>query len=91
MDMGHPQMKLLDEAPLPRVFKVNRKADISGVSGVGHVADGVMFYDGTTVIYWRTQVPSVVVFHDLQHLLDIHGHGGATTIEWVEPWNPAKC
>jgi len=77
-------MKLLDRAPLPRRFKLMRKADISGISGVGHVADGVTFYDGTTVIYWRTQYASCVVFHSLEHLLAIHGHEGATNVEWID-------
>jgi hypothetical protein len=80
--MGHPQMKLLDFAPPPRLFKLIRTTDISGVSGAGHVADGVTFYDGTTVVYWRTDYASVVVFHSLEHLLAIHGHEGATHVEW---------
>lgn len=84
--MGHQEMKLLtvDDAPLPRRFRLLRTEDVSGVSGVGHVADGVMFYDHTTVIYWRTSHASAVFFKDINDLLSIHGHGGATTIDWID-------
>jgi hypothetical protein len=77
-------MKLLNDAAPPRIFRLVRKTDISGVSGTGHVADGVTFYDGTTAIYWRTEFASMVVFQSLEHLLRIHGHDGATTIEWMD-------
>jgi hypothetical protein len=58
--------------------------DVSGVSGIGHVADGITFYDGTTVVYWRTVVASLVIFKDLESMIKIHGHGGTTSIEWVD-------
>lgn len=61
-----------------------RKEDISGVSGTGHVADGVVFHDGTSVIYWRTQHASIAIYKSLDDLLAIHGHEGATGIEWVD-------
>lgn len=64
-----------------------RKQDVSGVSGTGHVADGVVFYDGTTVIYWRTEIASVEVHKSLYNAIAIHGHGGSTTIEWEDPRN----
>lgn len=69
---------------LPQRFKLLRTQDVSGISGTGHVADGVCFWDGTSVIYWRTEVASVGVYHTLDDLLAIHGHDGATTIEWVD-------
>ena len=77
-------MKILNNAAEPRRFRLMRTTDISGVSGTGHVADGVCFYDGTTAIYWRTEYASLVVFHSLEHLLAIHGHEGATNVEWID-------
>ena len=86
-------MRLLANTPGPRRFKLMRKADISGVSGTGHVADGVTFYDGTTAIYWRTEYASLVIFQSLEHLLAIHGHEGSTVIEWTDKenaWQPTS-
>jgi len=39
-----------------RMFSIIRKSDESGVSGTGHVLDGVVFHNGQTVICWRTDV-----------------------------------
>lgn len=45
-----------------RVFKVHRLGDVSGTSGTGDVALGVIFPDGTTVVQWQTRARSVVVY-----------------------------
>lgn len=68
----------------PRVFRLMRAYDVSGVSGIGHVADGVTFYDGTTVLRWKGDIASTEVHECLENVLAIHGHGGATTIEWED-------
>ncbi len=62
-----------------RTFQLHRDTDVSGVSGTGVVADGVVFPDGTTVIRWRT-LPhsSTVVWDDLDAAVAVHGHAGAT-------------
>lgn len=63
-------------------FVLKREEDVSGVSGVGIVAEGVVFEDGTAVLRWRGKWPTSVVFHDrgLEAVAEIHGHGGKTTI-----------
>lgn len=64
-----------------RVFELRRSEDVSGVSGAGHVADGVVFDDGTTVLRWfpgATGVASTCVYASLQDAVRIHGHGGLT-------------
>lgn len=67
-----------------RRFKLVRKVDVSGVSGTGHVADGVIFHDGTTVVHWRTEHTSTIVFATYSDMIAIHGHGGSTEVEWVD-------
>jgi hypothetical protein len=64
-------------------FTLNRITDVSGVSGTGHVAEGVQFSDGTCVIRWLGATPSTVVWPDVDAALKVHGHGGATVLEWV--------
>jgi hypothetical protein len=63
-----------------RTFKLMRREDETGVSGKGHVADGAIFPDGTTILVWRTEISSVGVYRSLDDCRRIHGHGGKTII-----------
>lgn len=74
-----------------RSFTINREQDITGISGTGHVADGVVFPDGTTVVRWRDLGgpaaergvrPTTVVFESIDAVEALHGHNGATRIVW---------
>ena len=56
----------------PRLFKMIRNADESGVSGTGHVLDGVVFKDGKTVVAWLTQTSSIAVYNSFKDFHDIH-------------------
>ena len=68
---------------IPLTFRLIRKADVSGTSGTGHVADGVQFPDGTCVLRWRTAKSSTAVYASHADLMAIHGHDGATVCEWA--------
>ncbi|MFF6903533.1 hypothetical protein [Streptomyces hydrogenans] len=70
----------LTHTPGPRLFHLQRHHDISGVSGCGRVADGVLWPDGTATIRWRGDRPSTVHWDTLDDAQAIHGHAGATTI-----------
>ncbi len=65
---------------IPRVFRLYRDADATGVSGLGLIADGVLFSDGTCALRWLTKHHSTALYDDLKTLVDIHGHGGATRV-----------
>lgn len=67
-----------------RRFQLQRDVDVSGISGVGTVADGVVFSDGVTVVRWRGERQSTVVWPGIEDVEAIHGHGGATRIVWVD-------
>ncbi|MFE7547075.1 hypothetical protein [Streptomyces gardneri] len=69
----------------PRLFHLQRHTDISGVSGTGRVADGVLWPDGTATIRWRGERPSTVHWDALDHAQTVHGHGGATEVIWDQP------
>lgn len=71
-----------------RRFVLNRKVDTSGLSGTGIVVDGILFPDGQVVLSWRGRVHSLEVFPNIEMLMDIHGHNGATVIEWIDPPEP---
>ena len=66
-----------------RLFQLHRDLDVSGISGTGIVADGVVFPDGVTVIRWRGERRSTVVWPGVDDVEAIHGHGGATRIVWL--------
>jgi len=67
-----------------RRFVLQREEDESGVSGVGLVAEGVCFTDGTAALRWRTTFSSTAVYASMDDLLSIHGHGGKTRVVWVD-------
>jgi hypothetical protein len=67
-----------------RRFVMERDEDVSGVSGTGIVAEGVVFTDGTTVLRWVTEYTSTAIYPSVGELITIHGHGGATRLHWVD-------
>ncbi|MFD4973640.1 hypothetical protein [Streptomyces sp. NPDC058424] len=69
--------------PAPRLFVLRRDRDITGVSGVGDVADGVQWPDGTVVLRWRER-PSTAMWDSLDVMLSVHGHDGATRVVWAD-------
>lgn len=68
----------------PRRFRLVREVDESGVSGTGHVADGIVWHDGTCTVHWRTAHTSTTVFQTFADVVAIHGHGGKTRVHFVE-------
>jgi hypothetical protein len=68
-----------------RRFELQRHDDPSGVSGIGTVAEGVAFSDGTVVLRWRSKHRSTSIYPDMATVEAIHGHGGSTEVVWVDP------
>lgn len=53
------------------------------MSGVGDVAEGVVFSDGTAVIRWTSVHRSTAVYADIDELAAIHGHDGRTKVVFL--------
>lgn len=68
----------------PRRFVLRRIEDVSGVSGVGIVAEGCVFSDGIAVLRWAVALRSTAVYSSIEELEAIHGHNGATRVEWID-------
>ena len=66
----------------PRTFKIVRFEDVSGVSGVGVVAEGCVFHDGQAVLSWFGRHHTIEIAPDIQDVIAIHGHGGKTKLIW---------
>jgi hypothetical protein len=71
---------------IPRTFELVRHRDLSGVSGTGVVAEGCVFTDGSVALRWRGTNPATAVWPDLDSVLAVHGHHGATEVHWLEGW-----
>lgn len=71
-------------AAQPRTFDLVRHHDMSGVSGIGIIAQGSQFRDGQTAVQWCVPgKPRVLqVWDSLDDLLSIHGHDGLTVVEF---------
>lgn len=74
----------------PRTFELVRYHDLSGVSGTGVVAEGCVFTDGSVALRWRGNNPATAVWPDLDSVLAVHGHQGATEVRWLEPESPSE-
>ena len=62
-------------------FHLDRKEDVSGVSGVSdNIAEGVIFDDGKVVIHWNTEHSSIAIYNSILDVEIIHGHGNKTKI-----------
>lgn len=68
----------------PRRFRLMRREDETGVSGTGHVADGVRFVDGAVALRWRTDTTSTAFYDSIAAVEKIHGHGGKTEVLWLD-------
>lgn len=67
-----------------RRFVLNRKEDVSGVSGIGVVVEGVEFSDGSVALRWLGERPSMVFWKNIEDAIGIHGHEGKTLVEWID-------
>lgn len=63
-----------------KTFQLVRTEDVTGVSGTGVVAEGVVFTDGTAAMRWKTGTASTAVYESIDDVQAIHGHDGATKI-----------
>jgi len=67
-----------------RRFHLDRAIDATGVSGIGRVAEGVEFSDGTVVLRWRGPNGTTVIHNTMHSVAAVHLHGGMTVIRWED-------
>ncbi len=66
--------------PTYRRFYLQREEDVSGVSGTGRIAEGIVFSDGVAVVRWLSALGSTVIYDNVESVKGIHGHDGRTKI-----------
>ena len=69
-----------------RHFLLHRTEDVTGVSGVGNIAEGIEWIDGTATLRWLSGTPSLISYSSLADLLKVHGHGDKTKVIWKDLW-----
>jgi len=67
-----------------RRFKLVRAEDMSGISGIGEVAEGVEFENGQVALHWLTQYDSVGIYSNIHNVEKVHGHEGRTVVKWLD-------
>lgn len=67
-------------------FILHRDHDVTGVSGTGVVAEGVLFSNGVVALQWLSEFPTSVVFHQrgMESVEAVHGHSGQTRIVFLD-------
>lgn len=82
------------EPQFGRPFVLVRDTDVSGVSGVGIVANGILWPDGQAAIHWTGSTWPTTTPHPggMESVLAVHGHEGATRVRWqsIEGPPPAR-
>ena len=67
-----------------RRFNLVRHDDVSGVSGVGRVAQGIEFDSGEVEMCWLGTYRIVEHAPNIHAIVAVHGHGGKTVVEWLD-------
>ena len=65
-------------------FVLIRDEDLTGVSGTGVVAEGIIFTSGEVVIHWLREPFSMGLYQSLEDVIFIHGHGGRTKMQFID-------
>lgn len=65
-------------------FELHRDTDVSGVSGIGQVAEGVVFNDGSVALRWLGVFHSTAIHESIAAVVSIHGHNGLTRVIWLD-------
>lgn len=67
-------------------FVLVRDQDVSGVSGTGVVANGILWPDGQAAIHWTGSTYPTTTPHPagMESVIAVHGHNGATRVVWKE-------
>jgi len=61
-------------------FHLERTEDVSGTSGIGTVAEGVIFNNGKCAMSWLTNLTSITIYDNIEILEKIHSHEGRTKV-----------
>lgn len=95
-DILHAPPQIVRPAPaeLPRRFHIVRTVDVTDISGVGIIGEGVQVSDGAVAFRWLggppQDEPAWQVYDNktTKPFVKISGHNGNTKIVWLDPPPP---
>jgi hypothetical protein len=67
-----------------QAFVLVRDKDVTGRSGTGVVAEGVVFTDGFAILKWLRAPYALGIYESVEALISVHGHEGNTHVEFIE-------
>lgn len=71
------------ECSKPKLFKLIRNNDISGISGTGLVAYGCEFQYNFIVLFWIGSINSMTFHTSMSNIEHIHCHSGLSFIQYI--------
>ena len=66
-----------------KYFVLERFEDVSGISGLGIIAEGIIFSDGTVVYRWLSDIATTVFADNIETIKILHGHDGKTQLKII--------
>lgn len=61
-------------------FVLNRKKDVSGLTGEGIICEGCILTNGKVILHWLNEISSIVIHESIENVIKIHCHNGQTEI-----------
>lgn len=72
-----------DDERIPmKVFALIRHVDVTGISGIGKIAVGVEWPDGTCTMFWLG-TKTHGFYHDMEQIMQIHCYSGNAHVEFT--------
>jgi hypothetical protein len=68
-----------------------RDIDVTGVSGTGVIVWGIQWPDGYVAYRWNTGTATTCVADNVEDVVTIHGHDGATRLVWLDDRESAQA
>lgn len=65
-----------------KTFILLRVDDVSGSSGTGRVAEGMVSSDGRVAMFFAD---SIKIFNSVDKMMEVHSHGGRTRLHYTIP------
>ena len=69
---------------MPKLFKLKRFEDSTGISGTGYVAEGVEFSNGKVVMCWYGETSTIVFHENINSVIKINCSHSNSKIEWID-------
>jgi hypothetical protein len=66
-----------------KYFVLERFEDVSGISGLGIIAEGIIFSDGTVAYRWLSDIATTVLADNIDIVEKLHGHDRKTKLRYL--------